>query len=70
MVRSLKDKIRQGFNVSIAEVAYQDLTGRCHLALVTVSPQWVDAEQRLNKAAELIESCPEVQLVGRELQWL
>ena len=38
VVKSLKDRLRNKFNVSVAEIDYQDLWQRAVVAAVTVSP--------------------------------
>ena len=70
VVRSIKDKLRQRHNVSVAEVDHQEKLGRCHLAVLTVSSSRRDAEGRLTAAEELISSNLEIQVIDRNLQWL
>jgi uncharacterized protein YlxP (DUF503 family) len=54
VLRRLKDRLK-GANVSVAEVAYQDLWQRAGLAVVTVSSDRVVAEQTLTSALQDIE---------------
>ncbi len=46
-VKSLKDRLRSKFNVSVAEIDYQDLWQRGLVAAVTVSSDQARAEQIL-----------------------
>src|SRR5579862_1505961 len=46
-VKSLKDRLRNKFNVAVSEIAYQDLWQRGLVAAVTVSPDQKHAEQVL-----------------------
>jgi len=70
VVKSLKDKLRQRYNVSVSEVDMQELVGRCHLAIITVSSDKVDAEKRLNAAGELLDQTVDIQVVDRTITWL
>lgn len=54
MIRRLKDRIKAG-NVSVAEVAHQDLWQRAGLAVVTVSSDGGVAEQTLNTVLQEVE---------------
>ncbi len=47
VVKSLKDRLRDEFNVAVAEIDYQDLWQRGLIAAVTVSPDQAFAEQVL-----------------------
>ena len=46
-VKSLKDRLRNKFNVAVSEIAYQDVWQRGLVAAVTVSPDQKHAEQVL-----------------------
>lgn len=54
VIRRLKDRIKAG-NVSVAEVAHQDLWQRAGLAVVTVSSDGGVAEQTLNTVLQEVE---------------
>ena len=70
VVRSLKDRLRAKFNVSVAEIDYQDLWQRGLLAVVTVSADHSHAELVLQtverEAAELLGP----QLAGAVVEWI
>lgn len=57
-VKSLKDRLRSRFNVSVAEIDYQDLWQRGLIAVATVSSDKARAEQVLQSverdAAQLL----------------
>ena len=69
-VKSLKDRLRHKFNVSVAEIDYQDLWQRGLVAVVTVSGDQARAEQVLQgverEAALLLGPL----LVAATLEWL
>ncbi|MFN7064865.1 MAG: DUF503 domain-containing protein [Aquificaceae bacterium] len=59
-LRSIKDKVRSSFNVSVAEVDHKDLWQRSSLAFVCVAGDREIAEDTINKAKKLLErSYPE-----------
>jgi uncharacterized protein len=69
-IKALKDRLRAGHNVSVAEVDDQDLWNASTVAIATVSGS------RAN-AAKVLESCERVaaahlgsQLVSVTLEWL
>lgn len=70
VVRSLKDRMRHRLNVSVAEVDHQDLHGRCHLAVVTISPSRERATEVLSTAEGILNSNLDIQVIDRQLQWL
>lgn len=64
---SLKQKVRNKFNVSIAEVDSENDMGRLCLAVVSVSNDKRHLESRMTKCLSMIEAvCPE-ELVYSEL---
>ncbi len=70
VVRSIKDRVRSKFNVSIAEVGHHDLHARCVLGIVSISNERSDAEKRLRTISALIDSYPGVRVVLSEFQWV
>jgi len=70
VVKSLKERIRNRFNVSVAEVGHEDLPGRCHLALVTVCNAKAEAEKRLASCEKLVLAEPVLSVIDRKLTWL
>lgn len=55
VVRSLKDRLRARFNVSVSEVGQQDVLGRAELAAALVATDRRYAEQVLDKADLLVQ---------------
>lgn len=70
MVKSLKDKLRSRFNVSVAEVGGLDSWQSAVVAAATVSHDRTHAEQVLqaveNHAADLLGGA----LTGSGIEWL
>jgi len=77
---SLKDKravlqriitrLRQRYNLSVAEVAYQDTWQRTKLAIVSVASSKVAVEKELNYALKLIDSFPEIERTITDMEWI
>jgi len=70
VVKGLKDRLRHKFNVSVAEIDFQDLWQRSLIAAVTVSSDHGAAETLLqsveNEAASLVGPA----LVAATVEWL
>jgi len=60
VANSVKQKVRNTFNVSVAEVGSENDMGRLSLALVSVSNNKRHLESRLTKCLSMLEAvCPE-----------
>jgi len=70
VVKSLKERLRHKFNVSVAEIDYQDLWQRALVAAVTVAPDQARADLVLQtverEAADLLGP----QLVSAVVEWI
>jgi uncharacterized protein len=67
VLRHLKEKIRHKFNVSVAEVDYQDLWQRAMLGMACVGNDREFVREVLSKAAEIVESSSEVEVLNRRM---
>ncbi len=70
VVQSLKDRLRHKFNVSVAEIDYQDLWQRALVAAVTVSSDHGHAEVVLQSVEKEAAGILGPTLVGATLEWL
>jgi uncharacterized protein YlxP (DUF503 family) len=68
-VKSLKDRLRAKFNVSVAEIDYQDLWQRGLIAVATVSGDQAHAEQVLQNVERDAASLLGPLLVGVTSEW-
>ncbi len=66
IVRSLVERIRRDFQVSISEVDDHDLWGNATLGVAFVSNDATFVESVLAKVVQAVEDLPEVEIVG---QW-
>lgn len=69
-IKGLKDRLRTRFNVSVAEIDYQNLWQRGLVAVVTVSTDQAHAEQVLQHVERDAASLLGPLLVGVTTEWL
>lgn len=78
--RSLKEKravlqrimtrLKQTFNIAVAEVEHQDVWQRTTIAIVTVNSSHVTAEKEIQRALAFIDSFPEIERTVTEVERL
>ncbi len=66
VLRSLKDRLRRRFNISVAEVGFQDTWQRSLVGVATVSGDRTQAEGTLDRAEEEAALLLGDDLVGTE----
>ena len=69
-LRSLETRIRNRFNVSLAEVEHQDLWQRARLAVVSVNTDHVHLESTLQKVAGEAGSARDIELLDSNVEML
>jgi len=67
-LKSLKDRIRAKFNVSVAEVDDNDLWQKASLAVAAVSNDKSHLNQTLDHVLNLVRSVPEVSLLDYHIE--
>lgn len=70
VLKSLQTKLKQRFNLSVAETDFHDIWQRAELSMVTVSNDRAVCDRELQKALALIDSQPEVERTITEFEWL
>jgi hypothetical protein len=70
VVKSLKDRLRNRFNISIAEVGMQDYWQQAELAACMVGSDRRYVEGALTKIVSLFESYPPVIVVDYQIELL
>ncbi|MDJ0786543.1 MAG: DUF503 domain-containing protein [Myxococcota bacterium] len=68
VVRSITQRVRNRFNISVAEVGGLDTWQRAELGLAVVSGDAVTARRRLEKAVAFIEDLHLAEVVGEEIE--
>jgi hypothetical protein len=64
VIRSLRDQLRDRFNVSVAETGLNDVHARAELTVAVVATDGAFAESVLQKADQLVESHGGAIIVG------
>lgn len=67
-LRSLKDKIRNKFNVSVAEVDNNELWQKVSLAVAAVSNDKSHLNQTLDHVVNMVDSVPEISLLDYHIE--
>jgi len=70
VVKGLKDRLRRKFNVSVAEIDYQDLWQRALVAAVTVASDHAHGELVLQTVEREASELLGPQLVSAVVEWL
>ncbi len=66
VILSLKKRLGNKFNVSIAEVAYLDMPKRCRLAVAMVSREARPLHSQLDKLVDAVRAMPRITLIDYE----
>ncbi len=70
VANSLKQKVRNTFNVAVAEIGSEDDMGRLALSVVSVSNDTRHLESRLTKCLSMMEAaCPE-EMVYSDMEYI
>ncbi|MCK5119039.1 MAG: DUF503 domain-containing protein [Candidatus Latescibacteria bacterium] len=67
-IKSLKERIKNRFNVSAAEVDHHDLWQRCRLGVVVASTDTRYAHQVLSKVVDYVRSDGRVELLDYTIE--
>jgi len=70
VLRSLKDRIRNRFNVSVAEVDDNDLWQKASLAVAAVGNDKSHLNQTLDHVLDLVRAVPELNLLDYQIEIL
>ena len=70
VVKSLKDRIRSRYNVSVADVGDQDLWQSATLGVAVVASDGRFVDEVLSKVAGIVESDPRVEIIDRQTEVL
>jgi uncharacterized protein YlxP (DUF503 family) len=70
VLQSLKNRLREKFNLSVAEVGEQDLWQKAILGLACVANESAHVNQVLEQALNMIRSIPTIELVRSRIELL
>ena len=63
-------RLKQKFNISVAETDYQDLWQRTKIAIVAVSSSQKASEREIQNALHFLDSFPELERTITDIEWL
>ena len=69
VIKSVKDRIKNQFNVSVAEVEHQDKWQRATLGIAQVSEKQPYIEETFQKIFNLIDQQTDVQVLNRGIDY-
>lgn len=67
---SLKDRLHDKFNISVAEVGDQELWQKAVLGIACVANEGTHVDQVLSQALNLIRSVPTIEMVRSQIELL
>ncbi|HJV32064.1 MAG TPA: DUF503 domain-containing protein [Bacillales bacterium] len=70
VLQRILSRLKQKYNVSVAEVDYQDVWQRTKIAIASVTSSQVSTERELQNALKLIDSFPEIERTITAIEWL
>ncbi|PLT34171.1 DUF503 domain-containing protein [Bacillus sp. V5-8f] len=70
VLQRVMTRLKQKFNISVAEVEYQDVWQRTKLAIVTVASSRGATERELQNALQFLDSFPELERTITDIEWL
>jgi hypothetical protein len=69
VLRSLKDTLKNKFNVSVSETACQDLWQRAELGVAGVSGDRLFIEKELARVLQIIECRGEIEVINHNIEY-
>jgi uncharacterized protein YlxP (DUF503 family) len=69
IILSLKDRLKNKFNVSVAELDDNELWQRCTLGIALISNDGTFANTVLSKAIDVVSNHPEAIVTDINLEW-
>ncbi|WP_017727355.1 DUF503 domain-containing protein [Halalkalibacterium ligniniphilum] len=70
VMKSIQTRLKQRFNVAVAETNHQDVWQRAELSIVTVASDRQAAERELQRALALIDGSTESERTVTQFEWL
>jgi len=69
VLKSMTDRTKNAYNVSVAEIDHQDVWQRATIALVATSSSKAAAEREVRRAIRLLESNPEWEMTEQLIDY-
>lgn len=68
VLRAMKDRLKNKFNVSVAEVGHQDEWQNLHLGIVAVSPDAKYLDGLMNQVVDFLDNLHLAEMTGHEFE--
>ena len=69
VVKSIKDKLKNKFNIAIAEIDYLDKWQRAKIGIVTVGNEYSHVENSIQKVFEYLDNWNEFEIVNHSFDY-
>ena len=70
IIKSLKDKLRRSFNISISETDNHDIWQRCSIGISMVGAEKSFINSALDRILDFVDEIPSVELIDSQLEFL
>lgn len=70
LIKGIKDRLRARFNLSLAEVDFQNLWQRAKIGMVSIASSKDVLHTTINKAIEIIESNAQCEIIDCHVEYL
>ena len=69
VLRRVVTRLKQKYNISVAEVDYQNVWQRTKLGIVAITAERTATEQELHRSLQFIDSFPEIERTVTTFEW-
>jgi uncharacterized protein YlxP (DUF503 family) len=70
VLQRVLSRLKQKYNVSVAEIDYQDVWQRTKVAIVAVTSSQKATEREIQNALKFLDSFPELERTITDIEWL
>jgi uncharacterized protein YlxP (DUF503 family) len=70
VLKRVLTRLKQKYNVSVAEIDYQDVWQRTKVAIVAVTSSQKATEREIQNALKFLDSFPELERTITDIEWL
>jgi len=70
VIRRIKDKLKNGYNVSFSEIDYHDKWQRAEFGFVTIAKNRITVDKRLDRIQRMIEQDDRIQVINIQREYL
>lgn len=70
VLQRIMTRLQQKYNISVAEIDYQDAWQRTKLGIVAITSERTATEKELYRALEMIDSFPEIERTVTTIEWV